>query len=83
MKVLGTATVLATGTTKFNTATSVYVFNTDTSEGVCTIRNIADSADVGTIYIGAGKGEVIDLELGQGLRGTTSMYGTQIAASGY
>jgi hypothetical protein len=83
MKVLGTATVLATGTTKFNTSTSVYVFNTDTSAGVCTVRNTTDNADIGTIYIGAGAGVTIDLEIGQGLRGTTSMYGTQIAASGY
>jgi len=83
MKVLGTATVLAAATTKFTTATSVYVFNTDTSAGVCTVRNASDDADIGTVYIGAGQGTEIALELGQGLRGTTSMYGTQIASTGY
>lgn len=83
MKVLGTATVLSTSATKFTTATSVYVFNTNTSAGVCTVRNASDDADIGTVYIGAGQGIEIALELGQGLRGTTSMYGTQIASTGY
>ena len=83
MKVLGTATVLSTSATKFTDVTSVYVFNTATSAGVCTVRNADDDADVGTVYIGGGQGIEIALELGQGLRGTTSMYGTQIASTGY
>lgn len=83
MKVLGTATVLATDTTKFTTATSVYVFNTNTSAGVLTVRNASDDADIGTVYIGANQGVEIALELGQGLRGATTMYGTQIASTGY
>lgn len=83
MKVLGTATVLAAGTTKFKTSTAVYVFNTAASAATATVRNAADDADVGTVYIGAGAGLVISLELGQGIRGTTDMYGTQIAQSGY
>ena len=83
MKVLGTATVLAGATTKFKTSTSVWVFNTNTSAGVCTVRNTSDDGDVGTIYIGPNSGVTVDLEIGQGLRGTTSMFGTQIASSGY
>ena len=80
MKVLGTATALATGTTKFDNATAVYVFNTDTSAAAITVRNAADNANVGTIYIAAGNGVVIDLALGQGLRGAATMYGTEIAS---
>lgn len=83
MKVLGTATALATDTTKFTTATSVYVFNTNTSAGVLTIRNSSDDANIGTVYIGAGSGIEIALELGQGLRGATTLFGTQIASTGY
>lgn len=83
MKVLGTATQLATGTTKFTTATNVYVFNTDTSAAVLTVRNASDDADIGTVYIAAGAGQDISLELGQGLRGATTLYGTQIASAGW
>ena len=82
MKVLGTATALATGTTKFTTATSVYVFNTSTAS-VLTVRNAADDADIGTVYVPAGGGHVINLEIGQGLRGATTLFGTQITSSGY
>jgi uncharacterized protein YpmB len=80
MKVLGTATELATATTKFTTATSVYVFNTDSSAAVVTVRNADDDGNVGTIYIAAGAGAVIDLEIGQGLRAANTVYGTHIAS---
>jgi hypothetical protein len=83
MKVLGSATALSTSTTKFDDATAVYVFNTNTSAGVLTIRNAADDADDGTIYIGAGNGMIVHLVLGQGLRGATTMYGTKVGNSGY
>ena len=79
MKVLGTATALATGTTKFTTATAVYVFNTSTAAAI-TVRNAADNANVGTIYVPAGNGIIVDLEIGQGLRGAATMYGTHIAS---
>ena len=51
MKVLGTATALAAGTTKFTTSTAVWVNNTNTSAGDVTVRNADDDADVGTISI--------------------------------
>ena len=82
MKVLGTATVLAPSTTKFTTATSVYVYNTSTA-GTVTVRNASDDADVGTVYVAQNQGITIDLEIGQGLRGAATMYGTHIASSGY
>jgi len=81
MKVLGTATALAAGTTKFTTATAVWVNNTDTSAGDATVRNAADDADVGTISIPPNTGIVIHLEPGQGLRGASTMKGTQVDAS--
>jgi hypothetical protein len=80
MKVKGTATAMSTTTTKFDTATSVYAFNTDSSPAVVTVRNIADDANVGTIYVAAGAGIIIDLEIGQGLRGAATVYGTHIAS---
>jgi uncharacterized protein YpmB len=83
MKILGTATALATGTTKFTDATMVYVFNTDTSAGVLTLRNKDDDANVGTVYIGAGSGIEVSLELGQGLRGPATLFGTQVSSTGY
>jgi len=79
MKVLGTATALSTSTTKFDTATAVYVYNTSTV-GTVTVRNAADDANVGTIYVAQNTGIVIDLEIGQGLRGAATMYGTHIAS---
>jgi len=82
MKVLGTATALATGTTKFTTATSVYVFNTSTASLV-TVRNADDDGDIGSVYIPAGGGQVIHLEIGQGLRGATTLFGTHISSTGY
>lgn len=78
MKVLGTATALAAGTTKFTTSTAVWVNNTNTSAGDVTVRNAADDADVGTLSIPPNTGVVIHLEAGQGLRGATSMKGTQV-----
>ena len=80
MKVLGTATALAAATTKFDTSTAVYVFNTDSSAAVVTVRNASDDANVGTIYVGAGNGVIVDLEIGQGLRGANTLYGTHIAS---
>jgi hypothetical protein len=80
MKVKGAAAPLSTSTTQFNLSTSVWVFNTNTTHGVVTVRNIADSDDVGSIYIGAGAGAVIDLELGQGLRGANTLIATHIAS---
>ena len=78
MKVLGTATALAPGTTKFTTSTAVWVNNTTTSAGDVTVRNAADDADVGTLSIPPNTGVVIHLEAGQGLRGATTMKGTQV-----
>lgn len=78
MKVIGTATTLATASTKFTSATAVWVNNTDTSAGTVTVRNSDDNADVGTLSIPPNTGVVIHLEAGQGLRGTTSMEGTQV-----
>ena len=50
MKVLGTATVFAADTTKFDTTGqhAVYVFNTHTAAAVATVRNAADDANIGT-----------------------------------
>lgn len=83
MQVKGAATQLATATTKFDTAGAVWVFNTASSAAVVTIRNAADDADDGSAYIGAGAGVVIHLQTGQGLRGATTFYGTEITNSGY
>ena len=80
MKVLGTATALSTSVTKFDAATAVYVFNTDSSAAAITVRNAADDANIGTIYVPAGNGIIVDLVLGQGLRGAATMYGTHIAS---
>ena len=45
MKVLGDATALATGTTKFKTSTAVYIGNTDKDNDYdVTVRNTADDA---------------------------------------
>jgi len=82
MKVKGTATQFSTSATKFTDATAVWVFNTHTAAAVVTVRNTADDADIGTIYVGAGTGIKIDLNIGEGLRGATTFYGTQVASSG-
>ena len=58
MKVIGTATTLATGTTKFTTSTAVWVNNTNTSAGNVVVRNAADDADVGTLSIPPNTGVV-------------------------
>lgn len=83
MQIRGTATALATGTTKFDTSGAVYVFNTASSAGTVTVRNSADDANVGTVYVGAGAGITIHLEPGEGLRGATTMFGTDIVKSGF
>ena len=82
MQVKGNATALATGTTGFTDENAVWVFNTG-SAGLVTVRNAADDADVGTIYVGAGTGIVIHSNAGEGLRGAATMYGTPITNSGY
>ena len=81
MKVLGSVTALATGTTKFTSATAVWVSNTANSAADVTVRNADDDADVGSINVPAGSGVVIHLEPGQGLRGPTTVKGTQVDAS--
>lgn len=85
MKVLGTATALAAATTSFDTSGqhAVYVFNTHTAAAVATVRNAADGADIGTVYVAAGSGIVVHLADGQGLRGATTFFGTAIANAGY
>ena len=80
MKILGTVTALATGTTTFKTTTAVWVSNTDSSAGDVTLRNSDDDADLGSINIPAGSGIVIHLDAGQGLRGAATMKGTQVNA---
>lgn len=82
MQVKGAATQLSTSATGFTDATAVWVFNTG-SAGAVTVRNVADDADIGSIYIGAGAGMVIHLAIGEGLRGATTFYGTQVTNSGY
>lgn len=82
MKVLGSATALAPATTKFTDTTSVYVFNA-ASAGLVTVRNADDDADLGTVYVAQNQGITIDLEIGQGLRGANTTFGTHIASSGY
>ena len=84
MRILGTATALATGTTKFDTGvTAVWVSNTDSSAAVVTLRNAADDASLGTINIPATSGVIIHFDAGQGLRGPATCFGTHVdAASG-
>jgi len=81
MQVKGNATALS-ATTGFTDATAVWVFNTG-SAGLVTVRNSDDDADIGTIYVGAGAGIVIHLNIGEGLRGAGTLFGTQITAAGY
>ena len=80
MKVLGSVTALGTGT-KFTTSTAVWVSNTATSAADVTVRNKDDDGDVGSINVPAGSGVVIHLEPGQGLRGASTVKGTQVDAS--
>ena len=81
MKILGDATALAAGTTKFTSATAVWVSNTATSASNVTLRNAADDADLGSISIPASSGVLIHLIAGQGLRGAATITGTQVGAS--
>jgi hypothetical protein len=77
--VKGTSTALATGTTKFDDCTAVHLCG-HTSAVTVTVRNAADDADVGTIKIPANGQMVVNLFIGQGLRGPTTVSGTQVAA---
>ena len=83
MQVKGTATALATGTTKFKDAGAVWVFNNTSSNATVTVRNADDDANLGTIYVGANSGIVIHLHAGEGIRGGTSIFGTEITAAGF
>lgn len=83
MRVMGAETDLATGTTKFTTAGAVRVSNTSGTAGIVTVRNAADDGDVGTITVLNNSAIVISLGTGEGLRGATTMKGTQIVASGF
>jgi hypothetical protein len=77
--VKGTSTALATGTTKFKTSTAVHLCG-HTSATTVTVRNEDDDADVGTIKIPANGQLVINLSIGQGLRGPTTVLGTHVAS---
>ena len=77
--VKGTSTALATGTTKFTEATAVYLCG-HTSATTVTVRNEADNADVGTIKIPANGSLVVNLFIGQGLRGPTNVFGTHVSS---
>ena len=81
MKILGDATALSTSTTKFTSATAVWVSNTDTSASNVTLRNAADDANLGSISVPASSGVLIHLIAGQGLRGAATIFGTQVGAS--
>jgi len=81
ISIKGTATALATGTTKFKTATAVYLCG-HTSATEITLRNEDDDADLGTIKIPANGTVVVNLVIGQGLRGPTTVSGTHIASGG-
>ena len=79
MKVLGDATALATGTTKFKTSTAVYIGTTDnTNDYDVTVRNTDDDADTGSITVPAAGSLVIHLDIGQGLRGNAALKGTKV-----
>ena len=79
LHIKGTATALATGTTKFKTATAVYLcWHTSATE--VTLRNEDDDADIGTIKIPANGTVIVNLVIGQGLRGPTSVSGTHVAS---
>ena len=79
MKVLGDATALATGTTKFKTSTAVYIGNTSASDDYdVTLRNADDDADLGSITVPAAGSLVIHIDIGQGLRGNAALKGTKV-----
>ena len=80
MKILGDATALATGTTKFTSATAVWVSNTATSASTVTLQSAADAA-IGSISVPAESGILIHLIAGQGLRGASTLLGTQVGGS--
>ena len=82
MKVLGAEVALATGSTGLTSTGAAWVFNTG-SAGLVTVRNADDDADIGTIRVPAGGGIVIHLDVGQGLRGASTMKATPIGNSGY
>tara|TARA_B100000676_G_C18004763_1_gene803062 strand:+ start:1307 stop:1555 length:249 start_codon:yes stop_codon:yes gene_type:complete len=78
MKILSDATALATGTTKFTSATAVWVSNTASSASDVTLRNAADDADLGSLSVPPLDGVVIHMIAGQGLRGAATLKATQI-----
>jgi len=79
MKVLGDATALATGTTKFTTSTAVYIGNTDKDNDYdVTVRNAADDASLGSITVPAAGSIVVHIDIGQGLRGNAALKGTKV-----
>ena len=81
MKVLGTATALETGTTKFTTSTAVYIGNTDNAiDYDVTVRKADDYADLGSITVPAAGSLVIHIDIGQGLRGNAALKGTKVNA---
>jgi hypothetical protein len=84
MKILGIATALDPATTKFTTSTAIWLSNTTTDALTVTLRNVADDANLGSISIPASYGVAVNLDPGQGVRGSASIIGTKVdAASGY
>lgn len=85
MKVLGSSTALATGTTKFKTSGqhAVYVINNANASADITVRNAADDGDVGSIKVGAGASVTLHLADSQGVRGAADFHATAIANVGY
>ena len=81
MRVIGATESLNGSTTKFKTVGAVWVYHTSAVE--VTVRNAADDADIGTIRVQGNSAIVISLGTGEGLRGATTMKGTQIVASGF
>ena len=81
MKILGDATALATGTTKFTSATAVWLSNTANSASTVTLRDADDNADLGSISIPPTSGILVHLIAGQGLRGAADILGTQVGGS--
>lgn len=81
MKILGDATALATGTTKFTSATAVWVSNTDTSAASTVTLQSAADVGIGSISVPASSGVLIHLIAGQGLRGAATLLGTQVGGS--
>lgn len=79
MKVIGSTVALATGTTKVKGQSVRLVAG---SAGDVTIRNAADDGDFATLTMVANEVLVLNLEVGQGLRGATTFKATPIARSG-